>query len=231
MKNINLARTASLLIAAATLGLSSALAIPQVKMGTFDAGSSGNYRANPNSEFEYILDNYATGKSTDGTWFGTFCIEWNEHFRPGRTYDVALNNGSIKGGESGAIGGKDIISVGTAFLYEQFALGTLTGFVYNNALSAAQLQNTIWELEGETSGPNDFGSFLSLAMGVANWDSNYTGTAVQVMNLTKRSGTRHYQDQLVYTGKPVPDTGSTLAMLAFGLSGFALIRRKLGRKD
>lgn len=226
----SLKRLASTLIAAASLGLASAHAIPQVTMGTFDAGSSGNYRANPNTELEYVLDHYAAGKSTDGTWFGTFCIEFNEYFNPGHTYDVALNNGSVNGGQSGAVAGKDIISVATAFLYEQFARGTLVGFIYGNATHAAQLQNTIWELEGETSGPNDFGTFLALGQSVANWSDNYAGTAVKVMNLTKNQGASLHQDQLVYVGHAnVPDSSSTLALLFLGAAGLAAIRRKFAR--
>ncbi len=226
-------RIASFLVAAATLGLASAHAIPQVTMGTFNAGSSGHYRADPNVELEHVLANYALGKSTDGTWFGTFCIERNEYFTPGDTYDVVLNNGSVNGGESGAVNGKDIISNATAYLYEQFAIGSLIGFVYGNATHAAQLQNTFWELEGETSGPDDFGSFLALAQSIANWSADYTGSAVKAMNLTqtKNGVTTLHQDQLVYLGHAnVPDSGSSIALLFLGVAGLAAIRRQIARR-
>ena len=229
-------------IAIASMGLTSALAVPQVKMGTFDAGSGGHYRANPNGELDHVIGNYALGKSTDGTYFGTFCLERNEYFNSGSTYDVALNNGSTLGGYSGAINFKDVISNGTAYLYEQFALGTLNTFNYGTYGSARQLQNTIWFLEGEYApelGNNNafipnygYGDFLSIAQGITNYDSDYSGSAVQVLNITKtRNGkTYHKQDQLVYTGSSVPDTGATLSMLLFGVTGMAFIRRRVSNR-
>lgn len=214
------------LIACGTLFLSNASAITQVTMGVFDAGSSGHYRANPNEELDWVLSNYALGKSTDGEWFGTFCIERNEYFQPGHTYDVALNDGAMSGGENGAVNGKDIISVGTAWLYEQFALGTLSGFVYGNLTHAQQLQNAIWQLEGEYSGPNDFGAYLGLAQSLPNYSDNYDGSAVKVMNLTRNNGQSQFQDQLVYVPQ-VPDAGSTIGLLLAGIIGLAVTRRRL----
>ncbi len=239
MKNTIL-KNALIIGAVASLGLSSAVAIPQVKMGTFDAGSGGNYRADPNSELDWVISNYALGKSTDGTWFGTFCIEKNEYFNSGGTYEVELNNGAINGGVSGAVGGKDIVSVGTAYLYEQFALGSLSGFNFGDSNissivheSAKQLQNTIWYLEGEITsaaqgyGSAGFGSFLTLAQGIANYADDYTGSAVKVMNLTSNNGQRVHQDQLVYAG--VPDSGATMSLLALGLLGLSVARRRFGK--
>lgn len=223
-------KNALLIGAIASLGLSAAVAVPQVTMRTFDAGSGGNYRANPNSELDWVISNYALGKSTDGIWFGTFCIEKNEYFSNGGTYDVELNNGSIQGGVGGAVNGKDIISVGTAHLYEQFALGTLSGFTYGDSNSALQLQNTIWYLEDEFTNPNppvDFGSFLTLAQSVTNYADNYNGSAVKVMNLTRNGGQSFHQDQLVYTG--VSDSGATLGLLALGLFGLGAARRRFGK--
>ena len=219
-------------LAIASLGLSSAYAIPQVTMGTFDAGSGGNYRANANSDLDWVVSNYALGKSTDGTWFGTFCLEYNEHFANGGVYEVALNNGSMSGGVSGAIGGKDVISVGTAYLYEQFALGSLTGFSYGSSTAAKRLQNTIWYLEGErTLGQAQagvgMGTFLTLVQGVANYSNDYAGSDVKVMNLTSNGGNTRNQDQLVYA--KVADSGATLSILLLGLTGLIAARRKLAR--
>ncbi len=223
--------------AVAAFGVTSSLAVPQVTMSTFDAGSGGNYRANPNDELEWVLANYANGKSTDGTWFGTFCIEFNEYFHSGGVYDVALNNGSIMGGVSGAVNGKDVISNGTAYLYEQFALGTLAGFNYGDTNldsvvydSAKQLQNTIWYLEGEITSAYygvGFGSFLGLAQSQLDYASDYVGGAVKVMNLTSNNGHKHHQDQLVYAG--VPDSGTTVSLLLVAVCGLVGARRKLAR--
>lgn len=161
------------------LGLGHSLhGISQVRIKGFHNSTSGNFRADPNAELEWVLDGYVLGKSTDGTWFGTFCLEKNERVGSGKIYDVALNDGSVSGGRSGAIDGKDPISVGTAYLYEQFVLGTLTGFAYDSRKSAKQLQNTIWFLEGEITGLNQgyrkagWGGFLELAQALPNYMPN-----------------------------------------------------------
>lgn len=233
----NLSRTLATLVTAAAIGATSAIAIPQVTMSTFDKESGGNYRADPNAELEWVLSNYANGKSTDGTWFGTFCIEFNEYFHSGSVYDVELNNGSIMGGVTGAVNGKDVISKGTAYLYEQFALGTLAGFNYADTNlesvvhdSAMQLQNTIWYLEGEITSAYygvGYGSFLGLAQSQQDYASDYAGSAVRVMNLTSNNGQNYHQDQLVYAG--VPDSGTTVSLLLVAICGLVGARRKLAR--
>ena len=103
-------------------------AIPQVVIKGFNRSAGGQYRTSPNEELDWILDGYALGKSTDGTWFGTFSLEKNESLGGNKTHDVAFNRSSVSGGRGGAINGKDPISIGTAYLYEQFVLGSLTGF-------------------------------------------------------------------------------------------------------
>lgn len=218
----------------ASIGFTSSLAIPQVKMGLFAAGSGGNFRANPNEELEWVTSNYIEGISIYDGYIGTFCIEYNEYFGSGGVYDVVLNNGSVNGGISGAFDGKDVISVGTAFLYEEFVRGTLAGFSYGLETSAKQLQNTIWYLEGERElgvfaygGVGGYGTFLDLAESLSGYQNDYTGNAVKVMNLTSNNGQNLHQDQLVYTG--VSDTGATLALLAIGLFGLTVVRRYMAR--
>ena len=217
------------LVLACAIGSISVLANPQVNMGTYNAGAGGNYRADPNAELSWVLNNYVMGKSTDGTWFGTFCIEKNEYFSNGGLYDVVLNDRAISGGVSSPTVGYDIISKGTAFLYTQFATGMLSASYYGSATNAATLQDLIWWLEGEQStfGAGAYNSLLSAQFG-ANWmvdaKADYTGSAVKVMNLTSNSGRTKNQDQLVYVG--VPDGGATVVLLGFGLLGLALVNRR-----
>ena len=97
---------------------------------------------------------YAAAATFNGG-FETFCIEYSEHFSPGSTYYYGISQGAMNGGLSG--GNPDPISRGTAWLYLQFAKGTLAGYNYalgpgGNA-SAAALQATIWWLEGEGDNP------------------------------------------------------------------------------
>lgn len=217
-------------LASCAAGFSPAFANPQVQMGVYNAGAGGNYRANPNAELEWVIGNYAAG-ATDGTWFGTFCIEKNEYFSNGGVYDVVLNDRAIGGGVSTPTPGYDIISQGTAFLYTQFATGMLSASYYGSSTNAAALQDLIWYLEGEQNswGAGTYNSLLLAQFG-ANWavdaKADYAGSAVKVMNLTSNQGQTRNQDQLVYVGVRVPDGGSSAMLLGLGLFGLALINRK-----
>lgn len=235
MKNIRNGICAA--VALVSLGASPAMAL-QVRLYAGYAGPDpGKYQAVALDGLEYVLNNYATTRLTsDGKAFGTFCLEATEYFVSGKTYVAALNNGAVNGG-NGAVDGKDIISKGTAYLYEQFALGnTLAGNDWN------RLQNWIWYLEGEITSLSTL-SALTSALTSAGFSSvaaakqNYEGTAVMVMNLTDPNGrdglygTRR-QDQLVYVGTPgggappVPDGGATLMLMGIALVGMAALRRK-----
>ena len=101
----------------------------------------------------------ATGTSGDlvalGT-FTTFCIEKNEYFHPGGTYNATLANGAVSGGVSG--GNPDPVSMGTAWVYSQFRAGTLT--VATPQLLSGQLQNAIWWLEGEITADQTTNPFI-----------------------------------------------------------------------
>lgn len=223
-------KTILLTLASLAIGSASAIATPQLNMGTYNAGAGGNYRANPNAELEWVLNNYVAGKSTDGTWFGTFCIEKNEYFTNNGLYDAVINDRAISGGAGSPTAGYDIISQGTAYLYTQFALGLLPASYYGSASNAAALQDMIWWLENEQNswGAGTYNSLLLSQFG-ANWASvakaDYTGSAVKVLNLT--SGRTKNQDQLVFVG--VPDVSTTAALLGLGLLGLAGLRRRLQR--
>ena len=223
----------TLLASAAILAAASSASAIEIKMGNANGSDVGYFRANPHGAFESVIDNYAMGKSTDGTWFGTFCIEKAEFFNPGATYDVALNDGAVSGGNGGAVNGKDIISEGTGWLYEQYAIGAF----FQSAFSTLNLQNAIWFLEDEhgwgslTANGQSLVAFAASSLGFATNDptwadlkADYTGRNVKVMNLPRNNGTSQHQDQLVYM--PVPDTGSTLALLGFATVGLLAYRRR-----
>lgn len=224
----------SLALATLALAGTSSLSAIQIQMGNTNGSNVGYYRANPHGAFENVIDNYAMGKSTDGTWFGTFCIEKNEYFTPGHTYDVALNDGAISGGRGGATNGKDIISEGTGWLYEQYAIGNFFGSAYN----PSHLQKAIWFLEDELSWSNIGNSARNLvtlaatSLGLAtndNWaevKSDYTGLNVKVMNLTSSNGQNQHQDQLVYMPHNVSDSGTTVALLGLAFTGLIAFRRR-----
>jgi hypothetical protein len=166
--------------------------------------------------------------------FQTFCIEGNEFISRGTTYNAVLNTSAVAGGYAG--GNPDPISRGTAYLYYQFASGTLKGYYYgdygdNRIDSARDLQLMIWWLEGESTNFNKNNIFYKLLLNDLGWDEgemkgdNNGAYGVMAMNLTLNGG-RH-QDLLIRTSEPLRTPEPfTLLLLGLGLIGVAGIRRK-----
>jgi hypothetical protein len=183
-----------------------------------------------NSDYAPIVNITPTGLQV-------FCLETQELFTPGATYYYTLSTGAISGDTAGNF---DPLSVGTAWLFSQFAQGTLPLYDYTpgagRTASATLLQNAIWWLENE---PAD-GSYTGLydgsnpyeALVVSHFGSAAAAQAdatlaqlghVRVMNLTTDADGRHWaQSQLIY----VPDNAETLALLGLGLIAMAVIRRR-----
>ncbi|HTR40307.1 MAG TPA: hypothetical protein VMH87_01655 [Pseudomonadales bacterium] len=190
--------------------------------GEFTALVSGgaNYVANYSSS--------ATATVNGQTGFETFCVEVDEQFSPGSTYNTSIGNTIMPGGAA--------IAIGTAYLYSQFAQGTLQGYNYNQnttgknsrAYTSDELQDAIWYLQGEITSSGDqytrgnnylysFGGFsfdpktdpfvkLVENMFGSNAFLSDSGNnyGVEVLELTDSHGSP-VQDQLVYvpTAPPV----------------------------
>ena len=86
----------------------------------------------------------------------SFCIESSEYINP-TSYWVNLSSAANEGGVPGGV---DPLSVGAAYLYSQFAEGTLAGYDYTNTgvgrkTSAGQLQQACggWRLKARATTP------------------------------------------------------------------------------
>jgi len=208
--------------------------------------NNGNYRVGSGGEFNWIpqagdpdslLASYSP-LAVLGSGFESFCIQVDEHINFGGTYQYAIST-SAKGPT-----GADEISQGTAWLYSQFATGTLSGYNYTpgaaRAASAGDLQNAIWYLEGEILlsavqvGGNQFLSGSNGAIthfgDLATTQQNALGLyGVYALNLGPVGAQSDWsnQDQLVYRVSRVPDASATLVLVSLSFIGLAFARRRI----
>jgi len=184
------------------------------------------------------------GESPDG--FETFCVEKNEYFRPGSTYNVQISLATIEGGISGQDppgSNQDPLDPMTAYLYHRFVTRSLTGYDYDDpderVESANALQHVIWYIEDEeskswTDGDGSLADrFYSDALEATTLGNDgeviWSGTGgVYVMNLYKYDSYGricHKQDQLIAV---IPAPGAVvLGGIGVCLIGWLRRRRSL----
>ncbi|MDP2324920.1 MAG: VPDSG-CTERM sorting domain-containing protein [Gammaproteobacteria bacterium] len=213
----------------------------QIQVG-YSGSSYGPYQTGQGGEFTYNpltgwLDVSGYGPNTKnigvaGT-FQTFCLEGNETLNGyNATYTAAMNKNAMDGG---VVGLGDPLSVGTGWLYKQFASQVWEGSLSYNygaggrLTSANALQQAIWWLEGEKSVAYDLGNiYMAAAVGkfITQAGAKVDGAwnyGVYALNMTTANGGLA-QDGLYYVR--TPDGGFTLLMLGTGLFGLALARRR-----
>ena len=211
------------------VGLAGVLAVPAVQaqmqvtlyqdLNNYSYGDGGEFSAVPNAAMlsfaNPTLAGY-TAATADPTapYFQTFCVETSEYFTPGHTYDVSFSY-NIKYDGGLFLPNGEPITMGTAWLYSQFAAGTLIGngplpYDYANGggrtATAGDLQQAIWYLQGEASlvnGGADGTAFYNAAvsaLGATINDPANGAYGVVVLNLTSSDG--NDQDQLMVVPNP-----------------------------
>jgi hypothetical protein len=191
------------------------------------------YSVNPGGAFSASnsgLDtsHYAASALHNGG-FLTFCLEYNEYINSGQTYHY--NDDLQYYAHKGGVGGqtepdRDYLSLGTAWLYSEFARGNL------GAVNFGALQKAFWMLENEiTFATNAYVTLVQNQFG-QGWNTTAGGAyGVSVLNLQQKDNQGrwvHKQSQLYFGGLPkqVPDAGSTALLLVLGVGAMAALRRK-----
>jgi hypothetical protein len=182
-----------------------------------------------NSETGTLAGSFTASTSDIGVR-KTFCIEKNESLATGVTYNYTLGDAAQAGGAGGGVspivGGKDYLSLGSAWLIRQYALGILTGYNYGTSTTSNKLQNAFWMLEGEINwnpGANSFVQLAQAALGGSLLNNAYGAFGGKVMTVWATNSRNPYrQDMVVF----VPDTASTVALLGLALSAVAFVARR-----
>jgi hypothetical protein len=215
MKTVKTIKTCCGLIGAATL-----LAAPNL-FATVYTGTITLERAYGNSNGGGAFTAVTSGLGT----FDTFCLASQVEFTDGQTYNYVSSDSAIPGGPGNG-GGPDPISIGTAWLYSQFA-HNVTGF-YGTSSIAIGIQNAIWWLEDEAFGvKNSFVTDAELALGLNDTTikENANGAyGVIALDLTTANGCPA-QPQLAIVPEASTVIAGALLLLPMGISALRIVRK------
>jgi hypothetical protein len=158
--------------------------------------------------------------TVDGTTsFNTFCIELNDEFEYGVTYDYTLGQSTHNAPPADMA-----LNKGTAWLYSQFELGNLSSQLAGGASSYVALQQALWFYQGQIANPGNV--FTTLVGTDASEFAPIAGSyGVEVIETSLPPGDTIHpsgQDWLYM----VPDGGTTVMLLGMGLMGLVFISRR-----
>lgn len=200
-------------------------------IGGADGGGTFKIIIEDSTGLEKVIGGKPPGFSLSDNEFLTFCLEKNEYFTPGLgdpRYNTVVSTAAVAGGVGG--GSPDPISKATAWLFSQFAAGTLddqtfTGgtFSYIGNDGANDLQRAIWYLEGEISTLSTANGMYLVNKAVTESASATSLYGVRVLNLTDSKTGAKAQDMLVVV--PEPST-----YIAGGLLGLPVLLGALRRR-
>lgn len=207
-----------LLIAAVALSVASAQATPTVTVtwAPNHSADAGEFVMTPNN----------------GAAFDTFCVERTQYINVGGTYSYVISSES-----DGGLHGPAPVALGTAWLYENFLDGTLSGFT-GTEQQQTDLQNAIWYFQGEISSANG-DPYVTLADSILGGNHDALGNGegaygIVVWNLFDANG-NECQSQLGVIPntpigpEPVPEHGTMLVSLGM-LLPLCLLRNKAVRQ-
>jgi hypothetical protein len=219
---------------------SPAMPVELTRTSGYYSGPGGEFTMTPGAALASRIVTGTVSDISSATW-QAFCVEYNEYVNVPGSYYGDINTFAAAGGLGGQDGfegpggtASDSLDPRTAYLYQNFRLGTLlTSYSYTPSRSAdaEALQNAIWYIEGEVTGisgkavtlyneaveATEIGQLYNdgTTDGIATW----TGIGnVRILNLWDTPDhTGNHQDQLTL----VPTPGAAL----LGVIGLTLVCR------
>lgn len=169
---------------------------------------SHGYGTTDGGEFNLKVISGPVGIKSTGSTFYTFCLEKSEYLSYGSYYDVQINTAALY--NNGGAGNSNPLDDRTAYLFTKYINGDLGP--RSNTL-ANDLQNAIWDIEGQQSGTNYLVTLADTAVAAGGeWYGKGLGN-VRVLNMWNQGHLGDYdyraQDQLVMVA-PVPAPGAIL---------------------
>jgi hypothetical protein len=173
---------------------------------------------------------YGQGLAQPGNrYFQTFCTELLEEYTPGGLYPVSsIGNNALYNNTGHPVP----ITLGVAYLYSQFAAGTLGSYDYSygagRSVTAGDLQNAIWILLSETSGTLAAWVSSDLTSGLGSNTSAWTQAANGAYGVADMTldNPGQAQDQLVMVVPEAPTMiAGVLLLLPLGASTFRILRK------
>jgi hypothetical protein len=207
------------------------------RIGGYYSGNGGEFTLSTDGGTGLLLDlsAYATTTknqpgSTATPSFQSFCVEGTEYVASPMQIMVSTTTAEGTSDSHAVLGGKlngDDLDPRTAYLYTEFATGTLTGYNYTlagRAASAGDLQAAIWWIEGETSGVDN--AYVTMANNAVAAGGEWYGMGIGNVRILNTWTPGHIgdlnfklQDQLYLV--PVP-AAVLLGMLGLGVAGLKL---------
>jgi hypothetical protein len=213
------------------------------RIGGYYSGNGGEFTLYDYTSGSLLLSNDAYASTTKGKYgshtesFQTFCLEEDEYTHHPANVFVSLSyvDGSVpgshawRGGNNTNLG--DDLDARTAYLYYQFAKGTLSNYIYiagsGRSASAGALQDAIWWIEGEGGSMpgGQAGDWIDEAANAVNtgaWSGIGNVRVLQMVYENTTDGLGVYRQDYLYVA-PVPAPAAVL----LGMFGLAVAGAKL----
>jgi len=166
-------------------------------------------------EFKAVIHGSGIPGLAPGTTFSSFSLEKTGSIDSGTTYYIQLNTETVGYDTISHSMAYDELDPRTAWLYNEFSNGTLTGYDFSRPgrkHSAGQLQDAIWFLEDEIPGltANSLAQdFVDLAE-TSSWYANNSIGNVRVLNLYGDAKLNGFRPDQVCRITTVPAPGALL---------------------